>query len=148
MAQGLSRRNSVGFTLIEVMIAVAVVGILAAIAYPSYSNSVAKTRRGAAAGCVTELAQFLERNYTLSLQYDKDTANAAVALPATQCRTDLNGVFTFAATTLTANTYTLTATPSTSQASADKRCGCAMTLNQQGIKDVTACSKTVADCWN
>lgn len=147
MNRNTSRRGSAGFTLLEVMIVMAVVGILAAIAYPSYLNSIAKTRRGAAAGCVTELGQFLERNYTLALRYDRDSANVAVTLPATQCRTDLNGVFTFATTTLTQNTYTLTATPSTSQASADKTCGCAMTLNQQGIKGVTACGKTVADCW-
>jgi type IV pilus assembly protein PilE len=57
------RRNQ-GFTLIEMMIVVALMGILAAIAYPSYQDSVRKTRRADAKAVLAELAQFMERTYT------------------------------------------------------------------------------------
>jgi len=143
----LQLNRSKGFTLIEVMIVVAIVGILVAVALPAYSNHVAKTRRGAAQGCLTELGQFLERNYNLALKYDKDTANNAVVLPTLQCRTDLTGSFTFSTTTLTATAYTLAAAPSTNQAKNDSQCGCTLTLTQQGIKGVSGCSKSVAQCW-
>ncbi|MCB1955565.1 MAG: prepilin-type N-terminal cleavage/methylation domain-containing protein [Rhodocyclaceae bacterium] len=136
-----------GFTLIEVLIAMVVIGILAAIAIPSYATYIAKARRGTAQTCATEVAQFLERNYTLALRYDQDSAGNAVALPGLQCRTDLTGNFTFSMA-LAQTTYTVTATPSSQQSSADKGCGCSMTLNNIGVKGVgSGCSKTVADCW-
>ena len=75
-----------GFTLIEVMIVVAVIGILAAIAYPSYQESVTKTRRSAAQGCLVEMAQFMERFYTTNMRYDQTAAGVAVALANPTCR--------------------------------------------------------------
>ena len=56
-----------GFTLIELMIVVAIIAIIAAIAYPSYINSVVKTKRAAAEGCVSEYANYMERYYTTNL---------------------------------------------------------------------------------
>jgi prepilin-type N-terminal cleavage/methylation domain-containing protein len=59
-------RNKVlqkGFTLIELMIAVVVIAILAAIAYPSYQDSVRKSRRADAKSALMEHAQFMERTY-------------------------------------------------------------------------------------
>lgn len=59
-----TRQNNHGFTLIEVMIVVVVISILAAIAYPSYQDSIRKTRRTDAKAVLSELAQFMERIYT------------------------------------------------------------------------------------
>ena len=73
-----ARTRHTGFTLIEVMIVVAVIGILAAIAYPSYQESVTKTRRSAAQGCLVEMAQFMERFYTTNMRYDQTAAGVAV----------------------------------------------------------------------
>ncbi len=59
-----------GFTLIELMIAVVVVGILAAIAYPSYTEQVKKARRADAKGVLLQLAGVMERFYTENNTYD------------------------------------------------------------------------------
>lgn len=67
MASG-SKRNR-GFTLIELMVVVAVVGILAAIAYPAYTSNAKKTRRADAQAALTGLAGALERHYTENNTY-------------------------------------------------------------------------------
>jgi len=134
------------------MITVAIVGILAAIAYPSFTSHVQKTRRVAAAGCLMELAQWMERNYTTCLRYDKTGATCATdvgttQLPTSQCRTDLGTayVFTVAGTpAITTNSYRLDATPGGSQAS-DTQCG-TLSINQQGAKSVSG-AKLATTCW-
>jgi len=141
-----------GFTLIELMVVVAIIGILTAIAYPSYMNHVIKTRRGNAGACLMELAQWMERNYTTCLAYNKTgtgcgtTVNTA-ALPPAACTFDLNTSysFTIAATpALSANVYQLNATPITGSSQAqDTTCG-TLTLNQKGAKGAAAAS----GCWN
>ncbi len=79
-----SRLSARGFTLIELMIVVAVIAILAAIAYPSYQDSVRKSRRADAKAALLDLAQFMERNYTTANRYDQNSAGTAIntaALP-------------------------------------------------------------------
>ena len=61
--------HSQGFTLIELMVVVAIVAILATIAVASYEYAVTKSRRSAAANCLQERAQFMERYYTTNLTY-------------------------------------------------------------------------------
>ena len=75
-------RGEHGFTLIELMITLAVVAILAAIAYPSYQDSVRKSRRADAKSVVLNAAQWMERFYTANNRYDQDRGGTAVALPA------------------------------------------------------------------
>lgn len=62
--------KSRGFTLIELMIAVAVIAILAAIAIPSYQQHVEKTRRADAITSLTSTAQELERCFTRTNTYE------------------------------------------------------------------------------
>ena len=69
MQSGIQR----GFTLIEVMIVVVIVGILAAIALPSYQEHVRQTRRAEVSALLLENAQLLERHYTRSGSYDSGT---------------------------------------------------------------------------
>jgi type IV pilus assembly protein PilE len=65
----MSTSRSRGFTLVELMIVVAIVAILAAIAYPSYSAYVQRSRRAQAKADLTQLAQDLERQYTVQKTY-------------------------------------------------------------------------------
>ena len=67
-------KRSKGMTLIELMIAVAVVGILATIAYPSYQNQVRRSNRADAITALTAMANAQERSYLANNMYATNTA--------------------------------------------------------------------------
>lgn len=144
-----SRSSSRGFTLIEVMVVVAIVGILAGVAYSSYIQSVTKTRRTSAQGCMLEMAQFMERFYTTNMRYDQTAAATpvAVTLANTSCRSEMAAFYTFSFTSgqPTQSTYTIQAVPQGRQATADAGCG-TLTLTQAGTKGRSG--TTAMDlCW-
>ncbi len=68
------KKHSHGFTLIELMITVAIIGILAAIAYPSYVDQVRKSRRTDAQSLLLQAANRQERYYTTEYEYAADMA--------------------------------------------------------------------------
>ncbi len=143
----ISRRRQRGVTLIELLVAVIIVGILGVIAYPNYTGHLVKSRRAQATACLQEAAQFMERFYTTNLRYDQ-TANAtaaAVSLPTTACIQDMNGRYVISIASVGANAFTLKATPQGAQASADTLCG-TLGLSQAGTKTITG-TGTVAACW-
>jgi type IV pilus assembly protein PilE len=109
-------RTVSGFTLIEVMIVVAIVGILSAIAYPSYQEHVRSSRRADAQAALSELAQFMERRFTENNGYDLGPAglDALDTLPFIRSPRDASVGTQFYDLTLTAiaaNTFTLQAAP-------------------------------------
>ena len=73
--------NDAGFTLIEVMIVVAIVGILAAVAYPSYIDSVRKGKRAEARAALASLLQQQERYFTQNNTYETFAVGAAGTKP-------------------------------------------------------------------
>ncbi len=117
-----------GFTLIELMIVVGIIAILASIAIPNYSEYVKTSRRGAAAACLLEMAQQMERRYTTDLVY-----NATAGLPAPACLSNVSGSYTlaFVAGQPLARTYTIQATPIGGQ---DDTVCRVLVLNQASIK--------------
>lgn len=128
-----------GFTLIELMIVVAVIAILASIAYPSYQEHVRKTRRTAAAGCMMEAAQFMERYYTTNMTY------AGATLPSLGCMTEVSRFYTVGFNgNPAATTFTLQAAPTTAQN--DTKCG-TLGVNQAGVKTVSVSGATVSQCF-
>jgi len=118
-----------GFTLIELMITVAIVAILAAIAYPSYQDSVRKTHRANAKAGVMEAASFMARFFTENNTY------AGAVLPGSITADRYN--ITISAQSATV--FTLQAAPTGSQSS--DSCG-TMTLSSTNIK-----TAATADCW-
>ncbi|MBK1723733.1 type IV pilin protein [Thiocystis violacea] len=147
--RNLNTRGRGGFTLIEVMITVAIVAILAAIAYPSYTEYVLRSNRADAKAALLEDAQFLERNYTETSPptYATDTAGNAVTLPITQSPRSGTALYTLSATTLTATTFTLTAAPVAGGRMAGDKCA-SFTLNNFGQKALSGTpTATVQDCW-
>ena len=141
-----------GFTLIELMIVVAIIGILAAIGYPSYTESVAKSRRGNAQAEMLALSSALERYYTQENHYsDAAAAGADTGAPDPTLyvidaeTTPFYTITISAVSNLDANGdraqgYTLSAVPA--GAMVGDRCG-TMTLNSAGVKTPA----DPVDCW-
>ncbi len=133
-----------GFTLIEVMIVVAIVGILSAIAMPSYNEYIRRGHRADARAGLLQAAQWLERAATAQGVYP-------TTLPATltwagdvskRYQIDFEAGNTNAA-------FTLVATRKSPGAQADDKCG-DFTLTNTGTRGANnlASGTTAADCWN
>lgn len=149
-------RKSKGFTLIELMITVAIVGIIATVAFPSYQNYVRQSNRAVAKAILYENAQFMERFYTQNNQYiaavgPNGVANnggvddIAVILPLTQSPrsgTVVHYNISFQGGTPGIATFTLQAVPTGSMTG--DPCG-TLTLTNTGVQGAGG---NVADCWN
>lgn len=140
-------RGRRGFTLIELVIVLAVIGVLLAIAVPTYREQVLASRRAEGKALVTDVAARLERCYTRFNRYDHDTCLAIV--PATS----EGGWYTVAgdgADTATSNiagqAFTLRAFPQNAQADDDTRCG-ALSITNTGVKDTEFDPPAGYDCW-
>ena len=150
------KQTQLGFTLIELMITVAIVGILASIAYPSYQDSVMKSRRADAKGALLGFANALERHFTETNSYCNaatttvGTCTNATGSPTIYSTTSpIDGgtpYYNLTIYTATDSIYTLYAAPTGAQ-SGDK-CG-TLTLNHKNEKDVigAATGVTKANCW-
>lgn len=132
----LMRKNSSqGFTLIEVMIAVVIVGILASIAYPSYIDYVVKSGRSEGVAAVMKVANLQEQYYLDNRTYATDMSKLGFA--DNPFITE-HGYYSVASAGT--DTFTITATAKGSQASRDSTCA-TITMTSAGVKGPST------ECW-
>ena len=166
---GHRQRSVAGFTLIEVMITVTIIGILAAISLPSYSAYVARARRADARTQLLQAAQFMQRFYAANDQYNLDRGGGSVlgtvgppvvGMPVTlrkspadstaataiyQLNTAIAAAGNYTAT-VNVSAYTLTMAPITGGVAAADGCGM-FTITSTGVRGVASATKTRDECW-
>lgn len=130
-----------GFTLIELMITVAVIAILAAIAIPNYSRYVVRSHRAAIESFMLEVSGAQERYLVDNRAYAANLGALGMSVPAAQAaRYDV----AVAPNAALPPGYSVVATPKGSQLTADSACG-TLTLTSAGAKSA---SGSGTDCWN
>lgn len=137
-----------GFSLVELLVILVIVGIVSAIALPNYLQHVERGHRAEAAGALLEAQHFMERYYSVYGRYD-GSAHETGQQPELPLR--LQGIpagadqrYRLRLDGLTVNAYELRAEPVGSMAG--DKCG-ALTLNQTGLKGLADSDLNPADCW-
>jgi len=140
-----------GFTLIELLVVVIIVGILITIAYPSYRDYIARSRRSDGQAAVLDLANRMERYYSERNTYQTATIGTGNATDVLASNQSPEGWYTISIASSTGSSYSLLATPTGVQGTTDTLCQ-SLTLNNLGVKGIAngpagAPTGTVAACW-
>jgi len=132
--------NQSGFTLIELMIVVAIVGILASIAMPAYTDYIQRGKAAEATSTLADLRVKMEQYF----QDNRTYVGADLLVPG-PCTPPAGSVkyFTYTCANVTANTYTISAAPAAGQGMT----GFAFSIDQNNAKTSTFGGTTGATCW-
>lgn len=133
-----------GFTLVELMIVIAIIGVMSAIAFPSYNSYMNKSRRADAKVGLQKIADKQERFYLQNNTYT--TSFAATGLNTSTTSDEAYYTFSVSSTDLLSG-FVATATAATGKAQT-KDTGCTvMTLSSTGAKEPNGDPSTEKDCW-
>ena len=138
------RARQRGFTLMELMITVAVVGILAAVAFPSYTQYIVRANRSAAQSFMFSVNNKQEQYMLDARSYAANLTALNMTVPVEVSeRYDVTVASNMAATP---PTYLVTAAPKGVQLSRDTKCR-TLTLSNLGVKTESGTASSFADCW-
>ena len=133
-----------GFTLIELMITVAIVAILVSLAYPSYTQHIVRSNRSSAVSLVMNLASRQEQYNLDARQYTNQLSLLGTPTIPIEIANNYN-VTVAADNSLAPPVYSITATPINTQLARDTQCGF-LKIDQTGLKTIGGTS-TVSSCW-
>jgi type IV pilus assembly protein PilE len=136
-----ARRSGAGWTLIELVVALTILVVLLAIAYPAYNNQVRKARRADGHALLYEAAQREQQFFTTNNQYTATVGSGGLEMSASSD----DGYYTLTINRPSTTSYTLTATAAGDQTN-DTSCG-NLTLTSLNIKGCTATDCDVDKCW-
>lgn len=132
------------FTLVELLVTIVIVGILAAIAIPAYTQHSIKAKRAAAESFIMSVANREEQYILDARQYTATLGAGGLGMTAPA---DVSAYYSISITNVgtTPPTYTVTATPTGAQAANDTQCG-SVSVDHTGAKQVTG-TGGVTSCW-
>jgi len=139
-----------GVTMLELLIVLAIVGIIASVAFPSYQDYVAKAKRTAATATLLQVSDRQQQFFMDRKLYTSDLTDLGYGADpliisddgTTSIATDPQSVYSVSLSNVAATTYTITAEPLHGQLARDSDCG-SLTLDQAGIRGSGG-----VDCWN
>ncbi|WP_462165242.1 type IV pilin protein [Pseudoalteromonas xiamenensis] len=133
-----NNKSSYGFSLMELMITIAIVGILASVAVPSYQHYVIRSARSEAMTSLLDAANKQEQYFVDNRVYATDLANLGL-------KTSTENGFYSLAVNVVGNEFTITATPIAGPVRGDSICS-TLTINEIGVKGATG-SGGANTCW-
>jgi type IV pilus assembly protein PilE len=128
-----------GFTLIELMIVLAVLSIIVAVGYPSYQEHIKKSRRAEGMGQLLALADRMERAYSDTGTYPTNVSEIYTA-------TTDSGLYTLSIVSANNISFLISATPTSVKNQNDDKCN-TFILSSLGDKSVSGGSLGTTDCW-